>query len=67
MALKCAESCRIEGVEFLNMRLIQLNPKVPQKTTNCVGSALNFAVKPGKGRGTPGIYQEICRRTHLFE
>jgi methanogenesis imperfect marker protein 11 len=45
-ALKCAESCRIEGVEFLNMRLVQLNPKVPQKTTNCVGSALNFAVKP---------------------
>jgi methanogenesis imperfect marker protein 11 len=46
MALRCAESCRIEGVEFLNMRLVQLNPKVPQKTTNCVGSALNFAVKP---------------------
>ena len=45
MALKCAESCRIEGVEFLNMRLVQLNPKVPQKTTNCVASALNFAVK----------------------
>ena len=48
MALRCAESCRIEGVEFLNMRLVQLNPKVPQKTTNCVGSALNFAVKPEK-------------------
>jgi methanogenesis imperfect marker protein 11 len=48
MALKCAESCRTEGVEFLNMRLVQLNPKVPQKTTNCVGSALNFAVKPEK-------------------
>ncbi|MFY9800842.1 MAG: tRNA(Ile2) 2-agmatinylcytidine synthetase [Methanoregula sp.] len=45
-ALKCAEACRIEGVEFLNMRLVQLNPKVPQKTTNCVSSALNFAVKP---------------------
>ncbi len=28
------------------MRLVQLNPEVPQKTTNCVGSALNFAVKP---------------------
>lgn len=45
-ALKCAEACRIEGVEFLNMRLVQLNPAVPQKTTNCVSSALNFAVKP---------------------
>ena len=30
------------------MRLIQLNPAVPDKTTNCVGSALNFAVKPEK-------------------
>ena len=30
------------------MRLVQPNPAVPQKTTNCVGSALNFAVKPGK-------------------
>jgi methanogenesis imperfect marker protein 11 len=48
LALKCAEACRIEGVEFLNMRLIQLNRAVPTKTTNCVSSALNFAVKPGK-------------------
>jgi methanogenesis imperfect marker protein 11 len=47
MVLKCAEACHIEGVEFLNMRLVQLNPAVPNKTTNCVGSALNFAVRPG--------------------
>ncbi|MGA9085418.1 MAG: tRNA(Ile2) 2-agmatinylcytidine synthetase [Methanoregula sp.] len=47
MALKCAEACHIEGVEFLNMRLVQLNPAVPNKTTNCVGSALNFAAQPG--------------------
>jgi len=46
MALKCAEACHIGGVEFLNMRLVQLNPKVPNKTTNCVGSALNFAARP---------------------
>ena len=30
------------------MRLVQLNPAVPEKTTNCVSSALNFAVRPGK-------------------
>jgi len=47
LALKCAEQCPVEGVEYLNMRLIQLNPAVPKKTTNCVGSALNFAVRPG--------------------
>jgi methanogenesis imperfect marker protein 11 len=48
MALKCAGACTIPGVEFLNMRLVQLNPAVPNKTTNCVGSALNFAVRPDK-------------------
>ena len=48
LALKCAEACTIEGAEYLDMRLIQLNPAVPKKTTNCVGSALNFAVRPGK-------------------
>ncbi|MDG6257975.1 MAG: tRNA(Ile2) 2-agmatinylcytidine synthetase [Methanomicrobiaceae archaeon] len=47
LALQCAEQCPVEGVEYLNMRLIQLNPAVPKKTTNCVGSALNFAVRPG--------------------
>ncbi len=44
--LKCANECRVEGAEFLNMRLVQLNPDAPQKTTNCVASALNFAVRP---------------------
>jgi len=48
MALKCAEACTVPGVEFLNMRLVQLNPAVPDKTTNCVGSALNFAVRPDR-------------------
>ena len=47
MALKCAEACHIEDVELLNMRLVQLHPAVPNKTTNCVGSALNFAARPG--------------------
>ena len=57
MALKCARACTVEGVEFLNMRLIQLNPEVPNKTTNCVGSALNFAVLPEK----LGELQEFVR------
>jgi methanogenesis imperfect marker protein 11 len=47
LALKCAEACRVAGAEYLNMRLVQLNPAVPKKTTNCVGSVLNFAVRPG--------------------
>jgi methanogenesis imperfect marker protein 11 len=47
LALKCAEACKVPGAEYLNMRLVQLNPKAPKKTTNCVGSVLNFAVRPG--------------------
>jgi len=57
LALKCAEECEIEGVEFLNMRLVQLNPAVPKKTTNCVGSALNFAVLPDK---VEEILDHVC-------
>jgi methanogenesis imperfect marker protein 11 len=47
LALKCGEQCHLAGVEFIDMRLVQLNPQVPDKTTNCVSSALNFAVMPG--------------------
>jgi len=64
-ALKCAEACTIEGVEFLNMRLVQLNPAVPYKTTNCVGSALNFAVKPERVKE---LQEFICTfvKEHTF-
>ena len=31
---------------FLMHRLVQLNPKVPEKTTNCVATCLSFAVAP---------------------
>ena len=45
LALK-AFKASIEGVQPLNLRLIQLFPKSPHKTTNCVSSAITFAVKP---------------------
>ncbi len=31
---------------FLEHRLVQLNPRVPEKTTNCVATCLSFAVLP---------------------
>jgi methanogenesis imperfect marker protein 11 len=58
LALKAAEACADEGIEVLSMRLVQLNPKAPKKTTNCVGSALNFAVRPLK---TEGLLTSIQR------
>lgn len=36
----------IDGTHPLDLRLIQLYPKSPNKTTNCVSSAITFAVKP---------------------
>lgn len=33
---------------FLEHRLVQLNPRVPEKTTNCVATCLSFAVAPGE-------------------
>lgn len=48
LALQCAAACPVEEAHLLAMRLVQLNPAVPNKTTNCVGSALVFAVREGK-------------------
>ncbi|HJJ99590.1 MAG TPA: DUF1743 domain-containing protein, partial [Methanocorpusculum sp.] len=48
LAMRCGEACTIDGAIFLGMRIVQLNPKVPEKTTNCTGSVITFAVKPEK-------------------
>jgi methanogenesis imperfect marker protein 11 len=32
---------------FLSHKIIQLNPRAPQKTTNCSSAAVSFAVPPG--------------------
>ncbi|AGI47219.1 protein of unknown function (DUF1743) [Thermoplasmatales archaeon BRNA1] len=42
-ALAMARDCPIG--KFMEHKLIQLNPKAPNKTTNCVASAVSFAVK----------------------
>lgn len=48
LALKAGKiAAGIEGVQSLNLRLIQLFPRAPNKTTNCVSSAITFAARPG--------------------
>ena len=42
-ALKMGSLCPIGS--FIEHKIIQLNPKVPAKTTNCCSSAVSFAVK----------------------
>jgi methanogenesis imperfect marker protein 11 len=47
LALKASKiAAALPGVQSLNLRLIQLCPRSPTKTTNCVSSAITFAVKP---------------------
>ncbi len=41
------EAAGLEGVEPLFLRLAQLYPKSPYKTTNCTSTIMTFAVKPG--------------------
>ncbi|HSV42533.1 MAG TPA: hypothetical protein VLH13_03880, partial [Methanomassiliicoccales archaeon] len=42
MLLKVANSCQIG--HFLEHKIVQLNPNVPEKTTNCSSVAVSFAV-----------------------
>ncbi|MDR0309471.1 MAG: DUF1743 domain-containing protein [Candidatus Methanoplasma sp.] len=42
-AMKMGSSCPIGS--FIDHKIIQLNPKVPHKTTNCCSTAVSFAVK----------------------
>ena len=43
-SLKMATTC--PHGKFLEHKIIQLNPKAPNKTTNCCGTAASFAVEP---------------------
>ncbi|MDR2845877.1 MAG: DUF1743 domain-containing protein [Candidatus Methanoplasma sp.] len=54
-ALKLGTTCPI-GV-FIDHKIIQLNPKVPNKTTNCCSTAVSFAVKE---QDIPSLV-EYCR------
>ncbi len=55
VGLKLGTSCPIG--RFIDHRIIQLNPKVPNKTTNCCSTAISFAVKE---KDIPDLI-EYCR------
>lgn len=57
LALKASRlAAALDGVQALNLRLIQLYPKSPHKTTNCVSSAITFAARPD---AVPGLVQSV--------
>jgi methanogenesis imperfect marker protein 11 len=51
LAMKAMKVASLEGVQPLNLRLIQLYPRSPHKTTNCVSSAITFAARPDAVKG----------------
>ena len=53
--LKMGSGCPIGS--FIDHKIIQLNPKVPNKTTNCCSTAVSFAVKEEE---IPAL-MEYCR------
>ncbi len=65
LALQCAAACPIEDAHLLGMRLVQLNPAVPNKTTNCVGSALVYAVEAGRLDELQAFVTEFVREHSL--
>ena len=65
LALQCAAACPVEDVHLLGMRLVQLNPAVPNKTTNCVGSALVYAVGAGRLAELEAFVIEFVREHSL--
>ena len=46
--MKLGKECPVG--RYLDHKIIQLNPKVPSKTTNCCSTAVAFAVKPNEVR-----------------
>jgi len=44
MTMKLGRECPIG--RYLDHKIIQLNPKAPNKTTNCCSTAVSFAVRP---------------------
>lgn len=44
LMLKCARACPIG--HFLEHKIVQLNPKAPDRTTQCVAVGISFAVEP---------------------
>jgi methanogenesis imperfect marker protein 11 len=52
---------------FLEHRLVQLNPRVPEKTTNCVATCLAFALRPDDMEKAKGFALDFVREHTLSE
>ncbi len=65
LALQCAAANPVQDAHLLGMRLVQLNPAVPNKTTNCVGSALVYAVRPEQAQALEDFVVDFVKEHSL--
>ncbi|MCL2785611.1 MAG: DUF1743 domain-containing protein [Methanomassiliicoccaceae archaeon] len=53
---------------FLDQKIIQLNPKAPNKTTNCCSTAVSFAVRPDEADALVAFAKDfIAKNTYSDE
>jgi methanogenesis imperfect marker protein 11 len=60
MLLKVARECPVGT--FLKHKIVQLNPNVPEKTTNCVSVGVSFAIKEREQPALLEYFQTELRR-----
>jgi methanogenesis imperfect marker protein 11 len=60
MLLQVARECPVG--HFLKHKIVQLNPNVPEKTTNCVSVGVSFAVKESELPDLLAYFKEQLRR-----
>ncbi|HUT27014.1 MAG TPA: hypothetical protein VMW85_03065 [Methanomassiliicoccales archaeon] len=63
MMLKVAQACPIG--HLLKHKIIQLNPKVPEKTTNCSSVGVSFAIKENELPALLEYFKEELRKSTL--
>jgi len=60
MLLKVARECPVGT--FLKHKIVQLNPNVPEKTTNCVSVGVSFAIKEKELPELLAYFKEALRK-----
>jgi methanogenesis imperfect marker protein 11 len=63
--MKMARECPVG--KFLGHKIVQLNPKAPNKTTNCCATAVAFAVRPNELDALVGFCSDFVAKDTLSD
>ncbi len=61
------KTAHVPGIEYLNHTLVQLYPRAPTRTKNCVATVLTFAVTPSKKSKLVKTISNLLNRETLSE